>query len=58
MDLSLGDAQYKIEKNGNTNVSSRKSIIDTSFEEAYYYDMDYNIFKYIVKLRGSVYIYR
>ena len=58
MDLSLGDAQYKIEKNGNTNVSSRKSIIDTSYEEAYYYDVDYNIFKFIVKLRGSVYIYR
>ena len=58
IDLSLGDALYRIEKNENTYVSSRQSAIDNSYEEEYYYDMNFNIIKYVVKYRGNTCVYR
>ena len=58
MDLSLGNARYKIKKNKNTFMFSKKSTIDSSYEEEYYYDMNFNIIKYIVKYRGNIYIYK
>jgi len=58
MDLSLGDGEYKIEKTENTYISSKKSAIDSSFEELYYYDVNFNITKFIVKYRGNICVYR
>ena len=57
MDLSLGDARYKIENNKDAFVFNKKSTIDNSYEEEYYYDMNFNIIKYVVKYRGNIYIY-
>ena len=58
MDLSLGNARYKIKKNKDTFMFIKKSTIDSSYEEEYYYDMNFNIIKYIVKYRGNIYIYK
>jgi len=58
MDLSLGNGVYKIEKNENTYVFSKKSTIDSSYEEEYYYNIDFDIIKYIVKYRGNIYVYK
>jgi len=58
MDLSLGNARYKIKKNKDTFMFIKKSTIDSSYEEEYYYDKNFNIIKYIVKYRGNIYIYK
>jgi hypothetical protein len=58
MDLSLGDARYKIEKRKNTYVSSRTSTIDSTYKEEYYYDSNFNITKFIVKYGGNICIYK
>ena len=57
IDLSLGDAEYNVEKQGNTYLSARQSIIDSLYSECYYYE-NFNITKYIVKYRGNVCVYR
>jgi hypothetical protein len=58
MDLSLGDARYKIEKNKNAYISTRKSTIDSTYEEEYYYDENFHITKFIVKCGGNICIYK
>ena len=58
MDLSLGNARYKIEKRKNTYVSSRTSTIDSTYKEEYYYDENFNITIFIVKYRGNICIYK
>jgi len=58
MDLSLGDARYKIEKIKNTYISTRKSTIDSTYEEEYYYDLNFSITKFIVKYGGNICIYK
>lgn len=57
IDLSLGDAQYKVKKQGNTYRSFRQSIIDSLYSECYYYE-DFKIIKYIVKYRGNICVYK
>jgi hypothetical protein len=58
IDLSLGDAQYKVAKQGNTYVSSRHSMIDSLYNEYYYYNKNFDIYKYIAKFRGNICVYR
>jgi len=58
IDLSLGDAQYKVVKQGDTYVSSRQSMIDSLYNEYYYYNKKFDITKYIVKYRKNLYVYR
>jgi hypothetical protein len=58
IDLSLGDAQYKVEKQGDTYVSFRQSMIDSLYNEYYYYNKNFDITKYIAKFRRNICVYR
>jgi hypothetical protein len=58
IDFSLGDAQYKVVKQGDTYVSSRQSMIDSLYNEYYYYNKNFDITKYIVKYRKNLCVYR
>jgi hypothetical protein len=47
IDLSLIDGQYTIQKDGNNYKTIKRSLIDTTYKEVFFYDTNYNIYKFI-----------
>lgn len=44
---SFADCLYSIDKIGNEYITTKQSLVDTSYKEIFYYDEDYNIYKFI-----------
>lgn len=44
---SFADCLYSISKVGNEYITTKQSLVDTSYKEIFYYDKDYNIYKFI-----------
>ena len=46
-DLGLGKCKYQIETNNSKFLTIKQSLIDTTYKEIFFYDKDYNIYKFI-----------
>ena len=55
--LSLADCKYIIQKNGHHNMTIKQSLLDTTFTEIFYYDNDFNIYKYVNTYKENKCIY-
>lgn len=57
-DYSLADCKYEIKKIGNNSyVTTKQSLVDTTFKEIYYYDKEYQITKFVNTYKGNICIY-
>jgi hypothetical protein len=57
-DLGIADCRYEIKKiDDNSYVTRKQSLIDTTYQEIYYYDKNFRIFKFINSYKGNVCIY-
>ena len=57
LDLSYADCIYTIKHESNGYMSIKQSVIDTTYKEIYFYDMNYNIFKYINTWKDNQCVY-
>jgi len=57
LDLSYADCIYTIKHESNGYMSIKQSVIDTTYKEIYFYDMNYNIFKYINTWKDNKCVY-
>ena len=57
MGLSVDDSNYTIKKLKDGYETIKQSAIDTTFREIYFYDKDYNIYKYILTQNCDMYVY-
>ncbi|GHT70539.1 hypothetical protein FACS1894155_12880 [Bacteroidia bacterium] len=54
---SYADCQYNIRKVGDEYRSIKKSLIDTTYKEIFFYDKDYRIYKFINTWKDNRYVY-
>jgi len=57
IDLSLFNSYYIIQRNGNNYMTIKQSCVDTTYKEMFYYDKDYNIYKFINTWNGDTIVY-
>jgi hypothetical protein len=57
MDLSFDKCIYQIEKKNNKVLTIKKSLVDTTYKEIFFYDKDYNIYKYINTWQNNKCVY-
>lgn len=57
VDLSLFDCQYFIEKIGKEYVTTKQSLIDSTYKEIFFYNKDYQIYKFINTWKDSKCVY-
>ena len=56
-DYGYADCIYMIEQKGNEYKTIKQSAIDTTYKEIFFYDKDYNIYKYINIWQDNEYVY-
>ncbi|MCD7972130.1 MAG: hypothetical protein LUG18_05600 [Candidatus Azobacteroides sp.] len=56
--LSIADCKYRIFKQDNYHVTVKQSLIDTTYQEMFFYDEDFNIFKFINTFQENICIYK
>lgn len=53
----LTSSEYKIQKKDNFYTTIRKSLIDTTYKEIYFYNEDFKIYKFINLYKNNKYVY-
>jgi len=56
-DYSYADCIYIIKNKGNEYITIKQSTIDTTYKEIFFYDKNFNIYKYINTWKGNKYVY-
>ncbi|MDR0865025.1 MAG: hypothetical protein LBO74_08850 [Candidatus Symbiothrix sp.] len=56
-DLSFDKSNYQIEKTNNEFITIKQSLVDTTYQEIYYYDQNFNIYKYINTWKDNKCVY-
>jgi len=56
-DLGFGKCKYQIKKDNDEFLTIKQSLIDTTYREIYYYDQDYNLYKYINTWKDNKCVY-
>lgn len=54
---SFADCLYSIGKIGNEYITTKQSFVDTSYKEIFYYDKDYDIYKFINTWKNNKCVY-
>jgi len=57
VDLSLFDSRYTISKERKKYKTIKQSLVDTTYKEIFFYDKDYNIYKFINTWKGNKCVY-
>ncbi|GEM_PF-1807264 len=58
IDYPYSDCRYEIKKiDDNSYVTTKQSLIDTTYQEIYYYDKNFRIFKFINSYRENICVY-
>lgn len=55
--LALADCKYEIKKSKEGYMTTKQSLIDSTYKEIYYYDMHYNLSKFVNTYKKNVCIY-
>jgi len=55
--FSYADCVYTIKRENNIYMSIKQSVIDTTYKEIYFYDKNYNIYKYINTWKDNQCVY-
>ena len=56
-DLGFDKCNYEIKKANNELVTIKQSLVDTTYKEIYYYDQNFNIYKYINTWKDNKCVY-
>jgi hypothetical protein len=56
-DYSFGDCIYTIKYENNEYMTIKQSTIDTTYKEIFFYDKDYNIYKYVNMWQNNECVY-
>ena len=56
-DYGYADCTYTIQHEGNIHMTIKQSAIDATYKEIFFYDKDYNIYKYINTWSENEYVY-
>ena len=56
-DYGYADGIYTIQHEGNEYKTIKQSVIDTTYKEIFFYDKDYNIYKYVNTWKGNKCVY-
>ena len=56
-DYSYADCIYKIQHEGNEYMTIKQSVIDTTYKEVFFYDKDYNIYKFVNTWKDNKCVY-
>jgi hypothetical protein len=57
IDLSLIDGQYIIQGDGKNHKTIKQSLMDTTYKEIFFYDINYNIYKFINTWKNDQCVY-
>jgi hypothetical protein len=57
IDLSLIDGQYIIQEDSNNYKTIKQSLIDTTYKEIFFYDKNYNIYKFVNTWKNNKCVY-
>jgi hypothetical protein len=57
MDLSFDKCIYQIEKKNSKVLTIKKSLVDTTYKEIFFYDKDYNIYKFVNTWKNNKCVY-
>jgi len=57
LSLSYADCVYKIRRTENNYITIKQSLIDTTYREIFFYDKEYNIYKFINTWKDNQCVY-
>jgi hypothetical protein len=57
MDLSFNRCNYRMMKNDDEFITIKQSLVDTTYKEIYFYDKNYNLYKYINTWKDNKCVY-